>query len=186
MKRHYYFLIVFLLLLIITNPSVKAFKDYKGVPTIVGIKRISNAFVFSLYQYHQQEYIGVVGNFWNITPKNSLIDVKSISKFQLPYEVEITYKEHELYTIEEFANLVKKKYPEYDEVDSYVLTKAVVKKIPYYKDFIFDSKYSKEFGKQYLDSTITDTTLSSENWSKYEVKKKIDFSAFDNAVKKEK
>lgn len=173
MKKLYYFFIAILLLLIITNPTVKAFKDYKGISSIVGVQRISNAFIFSIYQYHQKKYIAVVGNFWNITPNNSLVDTKIINKFPLPAFDEFSYYGgHKLYTIEEFANLVKKKYPDYNEVDDYLLTKAVVKKFPYYKEFIFDSKYRKEFGEEYKDSTVRDTALESEYRNKHKVNKK--------------
>jgi len=64
MKKAYYAPIVIVLLLIITNPTVKDFKDYMGRNTYIGLHRTSNLFIYSNYQVGSDEYVGFLGNFW--------------------------------------------------------------------------------------------------------------------------
>lgn len=58
-----------LALFIITNPSVKDFKDYLGENSYGGLHRTSNYFVASSYRMGGFKYIGFFGNFWKEEPK---------------------------------------------------------------------------------------------------------------------
>jgi len=67
---------VILIVLVITNPSLKDFKEYKGISPIVSenniVRRSHNFILFSTYQeadnigefYHSISYIGVFDNFF--------------------------------------------------------------------------------------------------------------------------
>lgn len=68
MKKIYY-VFIGVLLLIITNPNVKAFKDYLGYDSYSGLKRTSNFFICSTYRSHSVKYLGVVGNFFRLSHK---------------------------------------------------------------------------------------------------------------------
>lgn len=59
--------IVFLIL-IITNPSVSAFKTFRGRASYEGLRRPVNLFVYSVYKDHSTEFIGLFGNFFRISP----------------------------------------------------------------------------------------------------------------------
>lgn len=52
-----------LCLFIITNPSVSAFKTYRGRESYQGLYRPVNLFVLSEYKDRGSEFIGVMGNF---------------------------------------------------------------------------------------------------------------------------
>jgi len=52
-----------LLLFIITNPSITAFKAYRGRDSYDGLKRPLNLFVYSVYKDHGAEFIGLFENF---------------------------------------------------------------------------------------------------------------------------
>lgn len=72
-----------LLLFIITNPSVKAFKEYIGINTYQGLHRTHNFFVASTYLYNGSSYTGILGNFWitnkpEITSSAEVIDTSSV------------------------------------------------------------------------------------------------------------
>jgi hypothetical protein len=56
-----------LLLLIITNPSISAFKVYRGRDSYAGLKRSLNMFVFSIYEEHPNKFVGLLGNFIDIS-----------------------------------------------------------------------------------------------------------------------
>lgn len=80
MKKVYYIPIAILLLLIVTNPSMKAFKEYIGRPQRIDerITRKSNFLIFSIYtddqngddfngvQGYHSKFVGVLGNFFRI------------------------------------------------------------------------------------------------------------------------
>lgn len=55
-----------LALFIITNPSVTAFKTYRGKSSYEGLYRPTNLFVASVYKDGGNKYIGMVGNFWRV------------------------------------------------------------------------------------------------------------------------
>ena len=98
MKKGYYWLLGVLLLLIITNPSVKAFKDYLGKTSYINMRKENNFFVGSLYSYNGESYFAIAGNFFKITKAESkpikksgelpvtivgLDSLKSIPKYKL-------------------------------------------------------------------------------------------------------
>jgi len=66
MKKSYYVLITVLLLFIITNPSVKAFKEYLGRTNYSQLRRDYNFFLCGLYNYHGDRYFAIAGNFFKI------------------------------------------------------------------------------------------------------------------------
>lgn len=51
------------LLLIITNPSMKKFKDYQGQSSYKGFRRVANFGIFSVYAYKHDRYVGLFLNF---------------------------------------------------------------------------------------------------------------------------
>ena len=61
--------ILSLFIMVLTNPSLKTFKDYLGARSEVGLRRTSNCFLFSTYQCNGQKYIGLFGNFFKIKEK---------------------------------------------------------------------------------------------------------------------
>ncbi|WP_419801339.1 hypothetical protein [Mucilaginibacter sp.] len=67
MKKSYYWIVGILLFLIITNPSVKAFKDYLGNTSYLNLRRENNFFVFSKYRFREKSFFAIAGNFFNIT-----------------------------------------------------------------------------------------------------------------------
>ncbi|MCO5936842.1 hypothetical protein NAF17_14965 [Mucilaginibacter sp. RB4R14] len=80
MKKVYYFLLGILLVLIVTNPSLKDFKENQGHETYEGLTRDTNFFVCSIYVssgYNPEgttyygKYFGILGNFFFIRSKNS-------------------------------------------------------------------------------------------------------------------
>lgn len=60
-----------LLLLIITNPSISAFKAFRGRESYSGLKRPLNLFVASVYKEHSKKFIGFFGNFIDISTNNN-------------------------------------------------------------------------------------------------------------------
>jgi len=132
-----------LLLLIITNPSISAFKAYRGSDSYRGLIREHNYFVCSVYQdstydnendiQHKERYFGVIDNFWIINPDKPLaVNTDSVSG---SYSRKLT--------ISEFAAKIKKKYPAYDEVDDKVLVNKILTKYPVYKDNVDTSSISQ-------------------------------------------
>src|ERR1700750_3265887 len=71
MKKGLYVIGAIILILIITNPSVKAFKDYLGHGNEGGLSRQANFFIFSIYLNwgNSAEYFGIAGNFYQINNK---------------------------------------------------------------------------------------------------------------------
>jgi hypothetical protein len=68
MKKKYYVMLGILALFIITNPSITAFKAYRGSNSYEGLQRPLNFFVFSVYKEGGTPYIGVFGNFVRVQP----------------------------------------------------------------------------------------------------------------------
>ncbi len=67
MKRILIVFAVILLLLIITNPSVKRFKDFIGSNSSKGLRRTSNWVLFSYYKDNTDDkYFGILLNFFHI------------------------------------------------------------------------------------------------------------------------
>lgn len=60
-------------LLVITNPSVKDFKDYIGRSSYDGLHRTSNYFLLSTYRFGQDKYLGLFGNLYKLDEKRALI-----------------------------------------------------------------------------------------------------------------
>jgi hypothetical protein len=55
------------LILLITNPSLKAFKEYKGREEYAGLKRKYDFFICSVYTHGNSTYLGIAGNFIDLT-----------------------------------------------------------------------------------------------------------------------
>ncbi len=89
------------LLLIITNPSISAFKAYIGSNTYRGLERPLNFFICSVYRYGGEKYLGVVGNFMDITYHPSIEKAivynkpeASINTYPYKYRVYLALKEN--------------------------------------------------------------------------------------------
>ena len=54
-------------LLIITNPSAKDFKEFRGEKSYSGLKREQNWFIFSIYNDGSRKYLGIISNFFKIS-----------------------------------------------------------------------------------------------------------------------
>lgn len=64
------------MLCIITNPSVKDFKDYLGKSSYEDLHRTTNLFILSVYKYDGDKYIGFFGNFFENKPANPMTYVQ--------------------------------------------------------------------------------------------------------------
>jgi len=71
MKKALYVIGAIILILIITNPSVKAFKEYLGRESYDGLKRPLNLFICAFYKDHTNDYFGMLGNFWELKKHRS-------------------------------------------------------------------------------------------------------------------
>jgi hypothetical protein len=68
-KNRLYILFGILALLIITNPSPREFWEYADGNGGFTSYRRANLFIFSVYKYDGDYYIGAIGNFINISYK---------------------------------------------------------------------------------------------------------------------
>ncbi len=59
---------------VITNPSIRSFKEHQGKSSLAGLVRKYDFFIFSIY-YDRANYLGIAGNFFQI--KESDIIVKT-------------------------------------------------------------------------------------------------------------
>jgi hypothetical protein len=57
---------IIILLFILTNPSMKSFKEYRGRDNTKGLRREQNWIVFSIYGDGNYKFVGVFKNFINI------------------------------------------------------------------------------------------------------------------------
>lgn len=76
-------------LFIITNPSISAFKEYRGTSSYSGLRRSSNFFIFSVYKEHSSRFVGILGNFFRSGSSynqetNDTTKILSIQKDSLP------------------------------------------------------------------------------------------------------
>lgn len=62
-----------LVILLITNPSLKDFKEFS--PSAYHPYRKSNFFIASVYVGREHKYLGFIGNFWDITSKYKYTDI---------------------------------------------------------------------------------------------------------------
>lgn len=77
-KRLYKFSpLIIIGILIITNPSISAFKVYRGAESYEGLKRPLNLFILSEYKIRSHKYIGIFGNFIDIGYSHSYFDTPS-------------------------------------------------------------------------------------------------------------
>jgi hypothetical protein len=135
-----------LLLFIITNPSVSAFKAYRGKDSYSGLRRTSNLFVLSIYKERGHEFIGLFGNFIDLGyPNSSYQSVTSAVDSTVvdttpPLPKGFTRIDSTKLTIAEFAAKIKSKYPEYKNVDDTILVTKVLLKYPQYKESIDTTK----------------------------------------------
>jgi len=70
------------MLCIITNPSVKDFKDYLGENTYSGLHRTANLFFLSTYKFGGKKYIGFLGNFFWNKPNSTIIYVQAPAEYK--------------------------------------------------------------------------------------------------------
>jgi len=152
MKKIYYVLIAILLLLVITNPGVKAFKDYLGYNSYGGLKRKYNFFVCSVYQKSNSTYFGIVGNFIKLSPKPPKLiddstkpDSAKMDTTPLPppkgsIKVDTTADGLPIFrkklSIDGLAKNIKKKYPVYNGIDNKTLVNKFIAKYPKYRDSV--------------------------------------------------
>lgn len=139
-KKLLYGLLAVLCLFVITNPSPTAFKAFRGKNTYTGLIREHNYFIYSTYQdstydddkdrQHRDRYVGFVGNFWPIG--------KPVSKQVASNET----KEHKL-SVNEFAEKIKAKYPEYSRINNRELVTKILNKYPVYKENVDTNKISQ-------------------------------------------
>lgn len=78
MKKLLYITIGIVAILIVTNPSITAFKSYRGKETYEGLRRPLNFWVCSVYRDKGSEFIGILGNFWRVTQHYSATGVSTI------------------------------------------------------------------------------------------------------------
>ena len=57
---------ILIAILLLTNPSVKRFKEYKGYKNYDGLKRTQEWFIFSIYQSYDNRYVGIFSNFFKM------------------------------------------------------------------------------------------------------------------------
>lgn len=146
-----------LCLFIITNPSVSAFKTYRGRESYQGLYRPVNLFVLSEYKDRGNEFIGVFGNFIPVkhyVPVEMVIGADSVKSAVLNENGRTDSSIHVVGTtkdglpifkaklsISEFAQMIKTKYPSYNQIDDEELVKKILAKYPVYKDDV-DLSYS--------------------------------------------
>jgi hypothetical protein len=82
-KLHIYVPLCVLALLVITNPSVKDFKDYLGKSYYSNLHKTANFFIADTYKYGDKTYFGFLGNIWEIPeskPEPRKYDFSSFDK----------------------------------------------------------------------------------------------------------
>lgn len=100
-----------LFLLIITNPSITAFKAYRGADSYEGLSRSSNLFILSDYRDYSDEYIGFLGNFWRINQADDEAAVNGYvtdSITRKKHQIKMTDSVKKLITL--YTNLLKEGY----------------------------------------------------------------------------
>lgn len=65
-KKIGYTILIIIAILIITNPSAKRFKEYRGENSYEGLKRQQNWIIFSIYKDGYDSYLGIVLNFFEL------------------------------------------------------------------------------------------------------------------------
>jgi hypothetical protein len=91
-KRWYYIVIGIVAVFIVTNPSIKAFKDHLGRTNYEYLSCKYNFFVCSIYLDDQQEYLGITGNFFPIQTQVTASIYPSVSSGSVrndPNEIDI-------------------------------------------------------------------------------------------------
>jgi len=122
-----------LLLFIITNPSVSAFKTYRGKDSYEGLRRPVNLFIYSIYRDGPSEFVGAFGNFWRVRGYGSY--VAQTAPVDTVPAIQDTVSKVRL-TIDEFAARIKKKYPAYRDMDNRTLVDSILSKYPMYKETV--------------------------------------------------
>lgn len=69
MEKIKYFILGIVAIFIITNPSVSAFKTFRGKSSYDGLYRPINLFVFSIYKDRSHPFVGLFGNFIDVHKK---------------------------------------------------------------------------------------------------------------------
>lgn len=139
----YYVILGIVALFIITNPGIASFKAFVGSNTYAGLHRTGQFFICSTYQRQGKFYLGILGNFWDITyqPKvatwqppvtDKPVDTKKViivgkTDSGLPIFKQVLSKK-------EFAMRIKAKYPEYSNMNNDTLVKKILAKYPVYKN----------------------------------------------------
>lgn len=130
---------VLLLILIITNPSISSFKAFRGSNTYLGLERPANLFICSVYRdYDSNRYLGIVGNFFDITPSMAQPAIAHVEEPKIEDFVRadssIHINDYIKLPIPEFANKIKTKYPEYKDINDTILVTKILEKYPVYKE----------------------------------------------------
>lgn len=127
-ERTYFILAAVLALLIVTNSSIKDFKDFVGVNTYAGLHKKRNFFVFSLFKndrYHQ-EYIGVLGNLFKLNNDSTVAihsaTVDSVLVTDSPVVVSSSSDGTDLF---ESSDSVKSSAKIDEEIEEFIKTKKV-------------------------------------------------------------
>jgi hypothetical protein len=84
-RKKLYIIGTVLLLLIITNPSLKSFKEHLGQTTDNGLSRNYNLLVFSIYDDSYNKYLGIFENFIKIgsIPQQTTVTIDQPTQQQI-------------------------------------------------------------------------------------------------------
>lgn len=139
MKKALYIIGAILLILIITNPGVRAFKEYLGMNTYNGLRRTSNFFVCSIYE-GDSKYFAIAGNFFKITRN---IEIEEVRKDALKEQADsaILYSDssdsnHNRISASIFAERIKLRFPQYKNLDHKLLIRKLLVKFPEYQSIV--------------------------------------------------
>ena len=60
-----------LIILLLTNPSIKSFKEYLGLSSSDGLQKRNQFFIASMFSYDNEMYLGLFGNFFKVSRHNT-------------------------------------------------------------------------------------------------------------------
>ncbi len=66
--------------LLLTNPTVRDFKEYLGKTSYSGLSRKNNFLICSVYCYNTRYYLGFLSNIIDITTENKKVDVAAVNE----------------------------------------------------------------------------------------------------------
>ena len=134
-KKIYYVLIGVLLLLIITNPSIREFKDHVGYNSTDNVFCENNFLIFSIYKKNNGVYYGVLSNFIKVKNEDKPFIPVKYSLLEI-YQMlrKAGWGEINIGTFQTFANNIKNK--DYGYMDYQLLIHAGYHDIGTQNDFI--------------------------------------------------